>query len=74
MRLSEVKYLMDFFAEKIAQSVKLLKKSRYVTAFTGAGISTESGISDFRSPGGIRDRYRIVTIQEFLSSHEARVE
>ena len=42
-------------------------------AFTGAGISTESGISDFRSPGGVWSRYQPVYIDEFLASHEARL-
>jgi NAD-dependent deacetylase len=59
---------------RIAQAVKLLKASNNITAFTGAGISTESGISDFRSKGGVWDRYRVVTYQEFIASHEARVE
>lgn len=40
--------------------------------FTGAGISTESGIPDFRSPGGVWSRYRPVLFQEFLASQEAR--
>ncbi len=43
-------------------------------AFTGAGISTESGISDFRSKGGIWDKYKPVYFDEFMSSREARVE
>lgn len=55
-------------------AIELLKKAGWITAFTGAGISTESGISDFRSRGGVWDRYRIVTFQEFISSHESRVE
>jgi len=42
-------------------------------AFTGAGISTESGISDFRSPGGLWSRYKPVYYDEFLASHEARL-
>ncbi len=62
------------FQERISQAVNLLKSSKNIAAFTGAGISTESGISDFRSKGGVWDRYRIVTYQEFIASHEARVE
>jgi NAD-dependent deacetylase len=64
---------MDY-SQRMKQAVDLIKKSKRITAFTGAGVSTESGISDFRSPGGVWDRYRIVTFQEFLSSHDARVE
>jgi NAD-dependent deacetylase len=65
---------MISFEERIVRAVRLLKQSNNITAFTGAGISTESGISDFRSKGGVWDRYRIVTYQEFIASHEARVE
>lgn len=65
---------MEAFDERVGQASQLLGSARNVVAFTGAGISTESGISDFRSPGGIWDRYRIVTYGEFLSSREARVE
>jgi NAD-dependent deacetylase len=65
---------MGTFEQRIEDAVNLIRGSRYLVAFTGAGISTESGISDFRSPGGVWDRYRIVTYQEFLASHDARVE
>src|SRR5919108_1610170 len=51
-----------------------LRRSDAIVAFTGAGISTESGIPDFRSPGGLWTRYRPVTFQEYLSSEAARVE
>lgn len=65
---------MHSYSERILLAVNLFKDAKAVTAFTGAGISTESGISDFRSPGGVWDRYRVVTYQEFLSSHESRVD
>ena len=60
--------------QKITSARELVKKAGKIVAFSGAGISTESGLADFRSPGGLWDRYRIVTFQEFLTSHEHRVE
>jgi NAD-dependent deacetylase len=51
-----------------------IRGSSEIVVFTGAGISTESGIPDFRSPGGLWTRYRPVTFQEYLSSEAARVE
>ena len=52
----------------------LMGKSKQTLFFTGAGISTESGISDFRSKGGLWQRFQPVTIQEFLASSEKRRE
>jgi NAD-dependent deacetylase len=45
---------MDY-SRRIKQAVNLIKEAKSITAFTGAGVSTESGISDFRSPGGVWD-------------------
>jgi NAD-dependent deacetylase len=45
-----------------------------VVPFTGAGISTECGIPDFRSPGGIWTRMRPIDFSDFLASEEARNE
>ena len=60
--------------EEIERLAQLIIESQKVIVFTGAGISTESGIPDFRSPGGIWSRYdpEDFTIQRFLSSPAAR--
>jgi NAD-dependent deacetylase len=50
----------------------LLRGAHRVLVFTGAGVSTESGIPDFRSPGGIWDRYPVVYYDEFLRDAEAQ--
>jgi NAD-dependent deacetylase len=56
------------------QLAQLIIQSGKVVVFTGAGISTESGIPDFRSPGGVWSRYdpKDFTIQKFLSGLAAR--
>lgn len=52
----------------------LLHSSRRAVIFTGAGISTESGIPDFRSPGGVWTRMQPIYFQEFVASEEKRRE
>ena len=52
---------------------ELSKKGKH-TIFTGAGISTESGIPDFRSKGGLWEKYTPIYFDEFMASKEARVE
>lgn len=57
-----------------ADLARLVDEARMVAVLTGAGISTESGIPDFRSPDGIWSNYRIVQFAEFVASEEARRE
>jgi NAD-dependent deacetylase len=52
----------------------LIAGAHRAAVFTGAGISTESGIPDFRSPGGIWTRMAPIDFAEFLASEEARRE
>jgi len=63
---------MPHNSNNIAKVVRYFSESKRALAFTGAGISTESGIPDFRSPGGVWTRYQPVLFQEFLASEEAR--
>jgi NAD-dependent deacetylase len=53
---------------------KLFDEAKRIVGFTGAGISTESGIPDFRSPGGIWTRYQPIQFQDFMASEEMRRE
>lgn len=51
-----------------------LDRADRVVGFSGAGISTESGIPDFRSPNGVWATNRIIEFDEFVNSYEGRVE
>lgn len=53
---------------------KLLEASRRVVVFTGAGISTESGIPDFRSPGGFWSNNQPIYFKDFLAFEDMRRE
>ena len=52
----------------------LIAASTRIAFFTGAGISTESGIPDFRSPGGVWSKMQPIMFQDFVRSREARKE
>ena len=54
--------------------VDMLAASERAVVFTGAGISTESGIPDFRSPGGLWTQNKPIYFQDFMASEETRIE
>jgi len=62
---------LDALAEKVAN---LIIGAKRVVVFTGAGVSTESGIPDFRSPGGIWEKFDPddFTYQKFVRDPQAR--
>ena len=57
-----------------AELARMIDRARRAVVFTGAGISTESGIPDFRSPGGIWTQMAPIYFDEFMASQEARNE
>lgn len=60
--------------EKITKVVEMILAANRIVVFTGAGVSTESGIPDFRSPGGLWTRFDPddFTIDKYLSSDQTR--
>jgi NAD-dependent deacetylase len=58
----------------IARLRELVDEADVVVPFTGAGISTECGIPDFRSPGGLWTKYQPIPFDEFMASAEMRSE
>jgi NAD-dependent deacetylase len=58
----------------IARLQDMVHEAETILPFTGAGISTECGIPDFRSPGGLWTKNRPIPFDEFLASQEARNE
>jgi NAD-dependent deacetylase len=65
---------MNKLKAQIEEVTDLIRESEKVLVFTGAGVSTESGIPDFRSADGIWTKYdpEDFTIQKFLSDKKAR--
>ena len=66
--------MMDELNGKRDELASLIAGSNRIVVFSGAGISTECGIPDFRSPGGVWSRYRPIDFKTFMSSEAARRE
>jgi len=58
----------------VEQLGDMIARASTIVPFTGAGISTECGIPDFRSPGGVWTRNRPIPFAEFVASQDARDE
>jgi NAD-dependent deacetylase len=59
-------------ADQIRDAARFIRAAKHLTAFTGAGISVESGIPPFRGPGGLWGKYdpRLLEIRYFLERRE----
>jgi NAD-dependent deacetylase len=58
----------------MSRLAQMISDARRVVVFTGAGISTESGIPDFRSPGGVWSRMKPIQFQDFVADPAKRRE
>ena len=63
---------MPVLHQQLQNATEIMKQAQRIVALTGAGISTESGIPDFRSPGSIWQQQPPVSYQDFISKTEAR--
>jgi NAD-dependent deacetylase len=59
---------------EIERLIQLLRQSQEILVFTGAGVSTASGIPDFRGPRGIWKKRQPVYYQDFMTTESARIE
>lgn len=66
--------MADGSGDLLARAIDLVRGCGKIVALTGAGMSTESGIPDFRSPGGVWEKYKPVEYAEFQRSEDARRE
>jgi NAD-dependent deacetylase len=67
--------MTDEVDDELTELRRLLDEAKRVVIFTGAGISTESGIPDFRSPGtGLWTKIKSIQFQDFVASESARQE
>ncbi|MGZ5855217.1 MAG: SIR2 family NAD-dependent protein deacylase [Xanthobacteraceae bacterium] len=62
------------FQTAVERLAELIDGAKTIVPFTGAGISTECGIPDFRSPGGLWTKHAPIPFNQFLSDQEARDE
>lgn len=60
--------------DTVARLSAALQRARRIVVFSGAGLSTESGIPDFRSPQGIWSQAKPIEFRDFVSSEAARRE
>ena len=67
-------HIVETVSEQRRLLAQLIASAERVVAFTGAGISTESGIPDFRSPGGLWSRMKPIEYADFVASEAARLE
>jgi len=63
---------MPVLYQQLQNATELMKQAQRIVALTGAGISTDSGIPDFRSPGSIWQKIPPISYQDFINKSEAR--
>src|SRR5439155_1574430 len=73
-RLSDIPMIAPDLRSGVERLGDMIAQASTIVPFTGAGISTECGIPDFRSPGGLWTRNRPIPFDEFVASPHARDE